>query len=305
MYDIIGDIYGHSEKLKKLLGELGYRINREGIFSHSSRKVIFTGNFINKGPQIKETLEIIKSMSDAGFAYPLLGYQEYSILCYCTKDKDDYLHKHNNKNANQHMKTLREFNNGNSEEWKEYLEWFMTLPFSFNMDGVRAVSACWYNKNIDFLKEKYNNHLTPELLKKSTDKKNFEAKAIDETLKGKKVNLPEGVIIKDIYENKKNSLRVKWWDKPEGKTYKEYAISKYNYEVPEIEISIKDIDNDLMEGYHEARKPLFIGYYNFNEPKLLNSNVVCVNSNVTETGKLSGYRWFGENTLTTENIVTT
>lgn len=303
MYDIIGDIYGHSEKLKKLLGELGYRKNKDGIFTHSNRKVIFLGNFINNGPQIKETLEIIKKMSDFGSAYTLLGYQEYSILCYCTKDKDEYLHKHNNKNSNQHLKTLREFNNGKSEDLNYYLEWFMNLPLFFNMDGMRAVSACWYNQNIDFINEKYNNHLTDEFLKKSVDKSSFEYKAIDETLKGKRVSLPEGIIIKDIYGNKKKSLRIKWWERPEGKTYKEYSISKYNDEVPDINVLLNESENDLLEGYHEDRKPLFVGYYNLNEPKLLNSNVICMNSNINETNKLYAYRWFGENNLIKDNLV--
>ena len=304
MYDIIGDVHGHAEKLKKLLNELGYKTNREGTFFHPSRKVIFTGNFINKGPQIKETLEIIKGMTQAGFATTLLGYQEYSILCYCTKENGEYLHKHNNKNANQHLKTLREFNNGISEEWKSYLEWFMTLPFFFNLDGLRVVSACWYNKNLDFLKDEYGNTLTTELLRKSTDKKTFENKAIDETLKSKRAHLPEGVFIKDIYGNKKSSLRVKWWDKPQNKTYKEYAVSKYNDEVPEIEVSLKDMDEDLLEGYNELRKPLVVGYYNFDEPKFLNTNAICINSNISETSKLSAYSWFGENTLVAENIIT-
>lgn len=303
MYDIIGDVHGHSEKLKKLLNELGYRINKEGIFSHPSRKVIFTGNFINKGPQIKETLEIIKNMTDSDSAYALLGYQEYSILCYSTKENGEYLHKHNNKNANQHLKTLREFNNGNSDEFKVYLDWFMTLPFSFNSDGLKVVSACWYNKNIDFLKDEYNNTLSPELLRKSTDKNTFENKAVDETLKGKKVSLPKNNSFKDIYGNPKSSIRVRWWAKPEGKTYKEYSISKYSYEIPDLMIDTKDIDKDLLEGYNELRKHLFVGYYNFDEPVFLNENVVCLSTNIMETSRLSGYRWFGENNLVTENIV--
>ncbi len=46
MYDIIGDIHGHAEALKELLGNLGYKSIR-GVWQHSNRKVIFVGDYID------------------------------------------------------------------------------------------------------------------------------------------------------------------------------------------------------------------------------------------------------------------
>ena len=77
MYDIIGDIHGHAEPLKRLLRKMGYQ-EADGVWQHSSRKVIFVGDYIDRGPAIRETLQIVKSMTDSGHAIALMGNHEYN-----------------------------------------------------------------------------------------------------------------------------------------------------------------------------------------------------------------------------------
>ena len=48
MYDIIGDIHGHADELEKLLEKLDYSWT-DGCYRHSNRKVIFLGDFIDRG----------------------------------------------------------------------------------------------------------------------------------------------------------------------------------------------------------------------------------------------------------------
>ena len=61
-YDIIGDIHGHADELEELLQKLGYQL-RDGVYSHpENRKVIFLGDYIDRGPKIRETLHIVKNM---------------------------------------------------------------------------------------------------------------------------------------------------------------------------------------------------------------------------------------------------
>ena len=55
MTDLIGDIHGHATKLEALLGKLGYS-KKNGNYSHPERTVVFVGDYIDRGPQIKETL---------------------------------------------------------------------------------------------------------------------------------------------------------------------------------------------------------------------------------------------------------
>ena len=64
-YDIVGDIHGHAAKLQRLLRRLGYE-ERDGIHRHASRQLIFVGDFIDRGPEIRRSLQIARAMIDAG-----------------------------------------------------------------------------------------------------------------------------------------------------------------------------------------------------------------------------------------------
>jgi hypothetical protein len=59
MYDLIGDIHGHAREFKKLLHKLEYK-EVNGIWQHQHRKVIFVGDYIDRGPEIREVLQIVK-----------------------------------------------------------------------------------------------------------------------------------------------------------------------------------------------------------------------------------------------------
>jgi hypothetical protein len=54
MYDLIGDIHGYAERLELLLQKMGYS-KRNGVYHHPERKVLFIGDYIDRGPQIRET----------------------------------------------------------------------------------------------------------------------------------------------------------------------------------------------------------------------------------------------------------
>ncbi len=64
MIDFIGDIHGHADKLEGLLLQLGY-IKSGNTYSHPNRKVLFVGDYIDRGPKIRETLAIVKAMVDS------------------------------------------------------------------------------------------------------------------------------------------------------------------------------------------------------------------------------------------------
>jgi hypothetical protein len=72
-YDLIGDIHGHHDKLTALLHKLGY-LPHDGSFHHpEGRKVIFLGDYIDRGPKIRETLETVRTMVETGNALAILG----------------------------------------------------------------------------------------------------------------------------------------------------------------------------------------------------------------------------------------
>lgn len=79
--DLIGDIHGHADELIELLEKLGY--SKQGThYAHPKRKVLFVGDYIDRGPKIRETLEIVKQMADNGSAIALMGNHEYNALCF-------------------------------------------------------------------------------------------------------------------------------------------------------------------------------------------------------------------------------
>lgn len=64
-FDIIGDVHGHADALKALLGILGYE-ERNGAWRHrASRRVIFVGDLIDRGPAQLETVAIARQMIEA------------------------------------------------------------------------------------------------------------------------------------------------------------------------------------------------------------------------------------------------
>ena len=79
--DFIGDIHGHADELEALLIKLGYK-KSDGVYAHPERKVLFVGDYIDRGPKIKETLNIVKSMVENDNAIALMGNHEYNALCF-------------------------------------------------------------------------------------------------------------------------------------------------------------------------------------------------------------------------------
>ncbi|MBP6235158.1 MAG: metallophosphoesterase [Saprospiraceae bacterium] len=67
MTDFIGDIHGHASKLELLLRKLGYEL-KSGTYNHTERKLLFIGDYIDRGPQIRETLHLVRNMVENGIA---------------------------------------------------------------------------------------------------------------------------------------------------------------------------------------------------------------------------------------------
>lgn len=287
MIDLIGDIHGHADKLEELLQKLGYT-KQNNYYSHPDRKVLFLGDYIDRGPKIKETLEIVKQMVDYGTAIALMGNHEYNALCFHFEETEGgHLRKHLIKNILQHYQTLKQFQNRQSE-YEEYLEWFKTLPLFYETDTFRAVHACWDNNNISYLKKQLNNNrLTDDLIRQSVIKGTALNEAIDQTLKGKEIKLPEGHYFKDKDGTKRTEIRIKWWENPLEMTYKEISVEPL-LNLPEIEIDLSLLKN--IEYYEKDDKNVFFGHYWLKgEPSSYRENICCLDYSVAHDGHLVAY----------------
>ena len=104
-YDFIGDIHGHAQLLERILLKLGYQSERNSyVVSDGERKVVFLGDYIDRGPQNRRVIEIVRSMTETGQAIALMGNHEFNAICYhtCSSSGYDYLRQQIAKNKTQH-----------------------------------------------------------------------------------------------------------------------------------------------------------------------------------------------------------
>lgn len=288
--DFIGDIHGHADELVLLLHQLGYN-NSKGHFSHpQNRKVVFVGDFIDRGPKIIETLQIVKGMCDNQTADAVMGNHEYNAILFHTKKiGGGFYREHSFKEINSHYETLKQFKDF-PQEWQEYIEWFKTIPLFIETEHYRVVHAYWSQNHVAFLK---NNPIQwdESWFEKVTDDSNYEYQVVEDLLKGKEHKLPEGYSFHDKDGTERKESRIKWWLQMEGNTlYGDYLIN-----CPD------DLKNNKLEYTPDeipVDKPIFFGHYWLKEdnPTIANPNAACLDFSVAKNGHLVAY------SLDTENL---
>jgi hypothetical protein len=290
-YDLMGDIHGQAPELERLLEKLSYK-KFDGVWKHTERKMIFLGDFVDRGDYQKEVINIVRPMIEQGHALSVMGNHEYNAIAYYTKDKDgNYLRSHNNKHLKQHQKFLAAYEN-DSDSWNDVINWFKTLPLWLDLDGLRVVHACW---DFNLISKLNSSKLTDDLLQQSAITGTWQNDAIETVLKGKEIPLPDGQSFPDKDNNIRHHIRIRWWDKL-AKTYKEYFMGPDNAltHIPDDPV----IGDHLIDYAHDD-KPVFLGHYWMKgEIKPLADNIACLDYSVADAkdpnARLVAYRWDGE-----------
>jgi hypothetical protein len=152
MRHIIPDIHGHADKLDALLAHLGWRTNSAGWRGPApDRKVIFLGDFIDRGPDNARVLRTVRSLIDSGKASAVMGNHEFNAIHFHTEVEGRPLRARSAKNLRQHASFLAEFPLG-APRTREAIGWMQSLPLALEEDGLRAVHACWHAPGIDVLR---------------------------------------------------------------------------------------------------------------------------------------------------------
>ncbi len=301
MIDFIGDIHGHADKLEELLFKMGYN-KSNGSYSHPTRMVLFVGDYIDRGPKIRETLEIVKSMVESKNAIALMGNHEYNALCFHFQETEGgHLRKHLIKNIIQHYETLKQFQN-RQKEYEAYLDWFKTLPLYYETESFKAVHACWDNTIIEYLRKTLvEDRLTDELIYQSVRKGTKLNAAVDQTLKGKEMRMPEGLFFTDKDGTRRTEIRIKWWEDPTKMTYKSISVEPIE-NLPERPIDISELKSG--DFYRAEDKKVFFGHYWLKgQPAPYKNNVCCLDYSIAKEGKLVAYRLDGESILEKGNLI--
>jgi hypothetical protein len=302
MYDIIGDVHGYAQPLKHLLGKLGYK-KTNGSYAHPERKAVFTGDLVNRGPQIRKTVRIVRAMVENGNAFAILGNHEINAIIAGLKDKKgNPLIKPPLKNFISVLKTVEAFSNSR-EEWKSHLKWFRTLPLFLEMDGIRVIHACWLDAAVDYLKA----HVPAGKIKKEVFRKIFRkpdselAQNIWIITKGLHFFMPGDLRIINNKGVSPRLFRIRWWEHPAGKTFQDLSFES------KFELPAYDIPKQLLPECHPyppEAPPVFFGHYcRFKGPHIIRPNVCCVDSCVVNSKLLTAYRWEGEDKLIEKNLI--
>ena len=78
-FDIIGDVHGCYDELCMLIERLGYETDAEGVPRHKTRRMIFLGDLVDRGPRSLDCLLLAKRMVDAGAALMVPGNHEAKL----------------------------------------------------------------------------------------------------------------------------------------------------------------------------------------------------------------------------------
>lgn len=302
MYDVIGDIHGEYDALVRLLGKLGYRQGTSG-WSHSDRKIVFVGDFIDRGVAQKPVLDTVMQMVDQGNALAVMGNHEFNALGFHTPKPDQldqWYRPRTNKNVKQHLAFLQAYLD-KPNELRKVLEFFRTLPLWLDLGDLRVVHACWSQEVMSRLTAEHQaSHLNNELLALACQKGTQEYKDLELLLKGKELPL-NNASFRDKDGTERHEIRVRWWD-VEATTYQQAYLGP---ESARTSIPDDDTNGAHVIEYSHTASPLFLGHYWMSgTPEVLAPNIACVDYSVAKPGgKLVAYRWQGEQRLRNEHFV--
>lgn len=147
--DIVGDIHGEISSLKSLLKCLGYDANGQ---HPQGRKVVFVGDFCDRGPDSIAVIYLIEDWINSGNAHAVLGNHEVNLLMGDAKDGSGwYFPEQREKDAERYC--YRQV----KEDEKVHIETFLnSLPIGLERQDIRIVHASWLPENMEKLRQMGN-----------------------------------------------------------------------------------------------------------------------------------------------------
>lgn len=279
-YDIIGDIHGNVKPLRSLLKQMGYKERAVG-WKHPRRHAIFVGDILNRGPEIRESLRLVRAMVEAGSATLLLGNHElYALYNHAFPDETDPFAA----KARRHLsETIWQYRK-NETEWHDALEWLSHRPLWFAEPGLRVVHACW---DLGAMRSLKGRRLKPDDFHSLTGRRFL---ALRRILEGPNLTAPSEI----TPEGKPRSFRVKWWMDSQST----WANCGYP-EQPALPSTLLPWLVRRRFSLHAAKfPPTLFGHYGFlKKIDLIQPNLACVDMGAAKGGPLVAYRWKGERIL--------
>ena len=299
-YDIIGDVHGCAHTLEKLLLKMGYSNTGQG-YQHPSRKTLFVGDIVDRGPRIREAIRIVRDMCESGQAKCVLGNHEFYAIAYFTLLNDGenlrYLREHTPHHNRLIAETLDQYQQF-PDEWEDTLEWFKSLPLVLETPELRVVHACWDEALVgDFYQRFPGGIADDDFMRASIDSRSFESTVFGRLTRGTSMRLPPGVVIQGRDGVDRTRFRTRFWSQ-NPKTYSDVVFQPDPLPDYLVSTELSSAEQARLVHYGENQKPVFIGHYWLSgEPHVLRPNVACLDFSAVKYGKLVAYRFDGEKQL--------
>lgn len=287
--DVIPDIHGQIAKLRAALDALGWQRGPAGwINPDPERTIVFLGDFIDRGPENRAVIHLVRDLIDSGKARAIMGNHELNALHFHTAHPEtgEPLRAHSEKNLRQHASFLAEFPLG-ARETREALSWMRTLPLFLETARFRAVHACWTQGSIDRLRElTANGVLSEDQLIRAADPADALFPLAEEVTKGPEHRLPDGFAFRDKDGTRRDHVRLQWWNAG-ARTWRDIAIS---VPVPD-DLPDAPLPGTLMaQTYPAQERPVFFGHYWLSgDPVLQAPNALCLDYSAGKDGPLVTY----------------
>jgi len=291
-YHFIGDVHGQADRLEALLQRLGYARAGRG-WRHPRGRVVFLGDFIDRGPQQRRVIEIVRAMVESGDALAVMGNHEFNAICYHSlhPETGQPLRARAGRHLRQHRAFLEEFGLDRPET-REVIRWLQGLPLHLEVKDeeqrplFRAVHACW----VPSVVRRVPRHLDQELLVEAANHGTRLFHDVELLLKGPEIPLPEGCCFHDQDGNPRRRVRIKWWEAGPGASYRQVALVPKGEEGNLPETPIETVGNWHCHGQGEP--PVFFGHYWLaGTPRVIGSNLACLDYSAGEKGRLVAYRF--------------
>jgi hypothetical protein len=298
-YDLIGDIHGHATELEALLARLGYARDGTTWVPPAGTTTVFLGDFIDRGPQNRRVLEIVRGMLAGGHALAVMGNHEVNAIAFSTPDPrrpGEYLRPHRPEKVGGHATFLAEYRDRPADH-AEVVEFFLTLPLVLELPGadLRVVHACWSPRHVQLLREHPlaagGDRITREFLVEAREHGSPAHQVIETLLKGPEVPLAADFHF-PIEGSVRRKARYRWWasgpaDAPARR------LLPWDRPMPLAPIdppSVPDVPSP--DGV-----PVFFGHYWMRPddgPPPVAPNWACLDLSVARGGALAAYRWRAE-----------
>ena len=143
--DIIGDIHGEYDALLNLLSVLGY--DRQGNHKEH-RKLIFVGDFCDRGPLTPSVIRLVHHLIQNGNAKAVLGNHELNLIRNKPKDGNGWFFEERELLDKKYLPYEKV-----QDEDREFIRHFMLhLPLAIEHPEMNIVHAVWSEDAINKLR---------------------------------------------------------------------------------------------------------------------------------------------------------